>query len=250
MILVIAALLAPVALIGSWVRAELIDTDRFVQTFAPLAREPAVQSFVADQAVAAVEANVDIDGIVASVFANIESLDLPPKATAAVGLLEGPAVQGIRSMVRSSVDALVSAEQFAQVWAFSLRETHARAIAVIQGDETQALQLSQDGTLTVELGTVVAAVRQSLIDNGMGLAVAIPEIDRSIPIVASDSLVAVRTVSQLATVVGVWLPWVVCGLLIAGIALARNRFRAACWAGIGLTGSFSSRSASRCSLCS
>ncbi len=40
----VSVILAPVAVIGTWARTQLVDTDAFVQTFAPLASEPAVES--------------------------------------------------------------------------------------------------------------------------------------------------------------------------------------------------------------
>ena len=58
-LVVVALLLAPVAVISAWARIQLVDTDQFVATFAPLAEEPAVQSYIGDQVTAAIEEQVD-----------------------------------------------------------------------------------------------------------------------------------------------------------------------------------------------
>lgn len=234
----LAALIAPVALLGGWARYELVDTERFVQTFAPLAEKPEVQSFIADQVVTAIDENVDIDGLVRSLFEGIESLDIPPKAAAAVGLLEGPAAQGVRSMIRTSVDGIVTSPQFARLWNGVLRQTHAQAIAVIQGDPDAAIQLSSDGALTLELGTVIASVKQQLLSQGMRFASLIPVVDRSIPILNSDSLLLVRSVYQLSVAAGTWLPWLTLGLLVAGVVVSRRRLRTLAWGGVALALSF------------
>lgn len=233
-LVVLAALIAPVAVLGSWARFQLVDTDRFVATFAPLAEDPAVQSFVSDQAVAAIDEHLDVDGLVGSVFEGIDALELPPRAAAAVRLLEGPAAQGIHSMINDSVAGIVASPQFAQLWSTVLRETHARGIAVIQGDPDTALQLSDDGTLSLQLDTVIQSVTAQLLENGFQMGALIPEIERSIPILTSDSLVLVRAVYQTAVALGAWLPWLVIGLVVAGVALAWNRTRTLAWAGVGM----------------
>ncbi|QBE48930.1 hypothetical protein [Leucobacter triazinivorans] len=237
-LVLVSVILAPVAVLGTWARLQLVDTDRFVQTFAPLAEQPEVQSFVTAQVVEGIEQNVDIDGMVGEVFDGISELDLPPRALAGLSLLEGPAAEGIRSLLGTGVERVVASPQFAQLWETALRETHSRAIAVIQGDPNTALQLSDDGTLSLELDTVIREVKEVLVQQGLGFAANIPEIERSIPLLTADSLILVRTLYQVAVAAGYWLPWGVLALLVAGVAVARNRTRAIAWAGAGLAVSF------------
>lgn len=230
-LVLIVALLAPVAVIGTWARAQLVDTDRFVQTFAPLAQKPEVQSFVAKEVTNGIEQSVDIDAMVSDLFDGIAQLDLPPAAAQTLPLLEGTAANGVRSLIGSGVETVVESPQFASVWETTLRETHRRAVAVIQGDPNSMLQLSDDGTLSLSLGIVIAEVKTALTNQGIGFADAIPVIDRSVPILASNSLVLVRTLYQVAITVGFWLPWVALGALVAGVLFARRRTRALSWAG-------------------
>ena len=230
-LVLIGALLAPVAVIGTWARAQLVDTDRFVQTFAPLAQKPEVQSFVAKEVTNGIEQSVDIDAMVSDLFDGIAQLDLPPAAAQTLPLLEGTAANGVCSLIGSGVETVVESPQFASVWETTLRETHRRAVAVIQGDPNSMLQLSDDGTLSLSLGIVITEVKTALTNQGIGFADAIPVIDRSVPILASNSLVLVRTLYQVAITVGFWLPWVALGALVAGVLFARRRTRALSWAG-------------------
>jgi hypothetical protein len=165
--------------------------------------------------------------MVGDVFEGIAELDLPPRSLAAISLLEGPAAEGIRSLLGTGVERVVASPQFAQLWELALRETHSRAIAVVQGDPNAALQLSDDGTLSLQLDTVIREVKQVLVQQGLGFASG-----------TADSLVLVRTLYQVAVTAGYWLPWGVLALLVAGIAVARNRTRSIAWAGIGLAASF------------
>ncbi|MBN9612803.1 MAG: hypothetical protein J0H64_04985, partial [Actinobacteria bacterium] len=147
-LVLLSILIAPIAVLGSGTRYELVYADRFGQTFAPLAEKPEVQRFVTDQVVVAIDENMDIDGLVNELFSGLESLNLPPKAGAAIGMLQGPAAQGVRSMIQTAVQRIVESPQFARLWEGLLRQTHEQAVAVIQGDPNAALQLAGDGTLS------------------------------------------------------------------------------------------------------
>lgn len=236
-LIAVGALLAPVALIGGWARAELVDTDRFVETFAPVVTRPAVQDYISAQAEQAIAQHVDVEGLVGDLLGGVEQLDLPPKAKAALPLLKAPAVAGVESLISTAVDRVVRSPEFARVWSTALRETHRRAIAVIQDDPSSAVRLGDDGTLSLQLDSVVAEVKRSLQQQGFGFASAIPEVHRSIPLAASDSLALVRTVYQLSTAAGYWLPWLSLGLLALGVLVARGRLRAIAWAGAALAAS-------------
>lgn len=237
-LLVVAVLLAPIAVLGTWARLQLVDTDRFVATFAPLAENPQVQSYISDQAMVAIDENVDIQGIVDDLADGLTQLDLPPRAESAIQLLTVPAAQGIRGLVDDAVDKVVSSDVFADVWETTLRETHSRAIAIIQGQEGTAVTLSDDGTIAIELGVVVDKVKEYMLENGFAFAEAIPAIEKTIPLATAESFVLIRTLYQVATAAGYWLPWVVLGLLIAGIALSIKRPRAVVATGAGLTIAF------------
>lgn len=232
-VLVVAVLLAPIAAMGTWARLQLVDADRFVATFAPLAEDPDVQDFVADQVTAAIDEQVDLDAVVGELFDGLRALDLPPRATAALGLLEAPAASGLSSLIDGVVHDVVSSQQFADIWAETFRFTHERAVAILQDEPGTALELSDDGVLSVDVGAVVERVKEALAERGAGVADLIPVIDRTIPVVQADALVLVRTVYQIAVTAGFWLPWVVLGLVVLGVLLAVNRPRALFWTSAG-----------------
>lgn len=222
-LIVIAVVLAPAALLSAWLRVELVDTERFVQTFAPLGTDPAVQAFLADQTMRAVDDGVDIDGMVGDVFDGIAGIGLPPRAEDALAALQAPAAAGIRSLLSDAVDSVVASPTFASAWEAALRQSHSRAVAVLAGAPDTVVALADDGVLTVEVGVVVAAARESLIDRGFTLAERIPEVDRSVVIAESDALVSARAVYRLVTLIGAWAPLIVVALLGAGVMTARNR---------------------------
>jgi hypothetical protein len=233
-LVVIGLLLAPVAVVSAWARLQLVDTDRFVATFAPLADDRDVQVFISDQVTTAIEDEVDIPSLTEDVFDGIRSLDLPPRAEDALGLLEGPAAEGLSRLVGTTVDRIVTSDAFADIWTAALRASHRQFTAALQGDPDAALAIGPEGSLSVQLGPVIEAVKQRLADRGVDFASAIPVIERSVVIAKADSLVLVQTVYTLAVAVGTWLPFVVLLLLVAGVLVAKRRSAALVWTAGGL----------------
>ncbi|WP_017203167.1 hypothetical protein [Microbacterium algeriense] len=237
-VLALAVLIAPIAAMGTWARLQLVDADRFVATFAPLAQDPDVQDFVAAQVGDAIQEQVDLDAVVGEVFDGLRALDLPPRAASALSLLEAPAASGLASLVDGVVHDVVRSDQFADIWAQSLRVAHERAVAIMQNSPDTALQLADDGVLSLDLGVVVDRVKDALAERGVGFADLIPAIDRSVPIAQADALVLTRSIYQIAVVAGFWMPWLVLGLIVVGVLLALNRARALLWTSIGFAGAF------------
>jgi hypothetical protein len=233
-LVIIGLLLAPVAVVSAWARLQLVDTDRFVETFAPLADDPDVQGLISDQVTTAIEERVDIPALTKDVFDGIRSLDLPPRAEDALGLLEAPAAQGLSTLVGNAIDRIVTSDAFSEIWRAALVASHKQFTAAIQGDPDAALAISDTGALSIQLGPIIERVKERLAERGIGFASAIPAIDRSIVIAKADSLVLLQTVYTLAVAVGTWLPFVVLLLLIAGVLIAKRRSAALVWTAGGL----------------
>lgn len=230
-LLVIGTVLAPLAVVGNWTQAQLLSTDTFVDTFAPLAADPAVQGYVTDQVVAAIEEQVDIEALTGTVFGSIENLGVGPAATAALRALQGVAVQGISGLIRTTVTDLVTSERFEQVFAQALRTSHAGVTAAIRGDSS-LVTVDANGAVGIELAPIIAAVKTMLVDRGMGFAAAIPDVNRTIVIAQSDAIVSAQLGYELAVGLGTWLPWIALAFLLAGVLVARRRSVALVWAGV------------------
>lgn len=202
-----SAFLAPIAVLGAWVQAEFIETESFVETLKPLATHPEIQEVVTDQVT---------DAIVT------EFLQLSPIASALVN-----------PIVRGQVEIFVESPQFAQIWETSLREIHARTIRLLEGDPNAALQLDDEGLVSLNLGPIVAGVKGDLVAQGIVLANLIPEVDRSVVIISSESFLTLRTVFRVVEFVNYWLSFVVIGLVAVGVVVVTSRLRAIAWTGLG-----------------
>ncbi|MHA7985602.1 hypothetical protein ACX9R5_07310 [Rathayibacter sp. CAU 1779] len=233
-LIVIASILAPVAVVSTWAQRELTDTSYFVDTFAPLADKPAVQALVVDQTVSAIESNVDIKGITSEVFTGLENLGLGPRASEALNTLQAPLVAGIKSLITSTVTKFVHSDAFSDIWKQTLTITHRQLLATLNGDKNAAVSVGPNGQIGVQLGPIIDAVKAQLVDQGFAFAKNIPTITKTIVIAQSSSVTLYIGLYNLVVAVGIWLPWVVLVLLAAGVLVARRRTIALIWASVAL----------------
>ncbi|MEF2976011.1 hypothetical protein [Subtercola sp. YIM 133946] len=233
-LILIGTLLAPVAVVANWAKLQLADTTTFVDTFAPLAKDPAVQAYVTTEVVAAIDQQIDIDKLTSDVFDSISGLGLGPAATTALDSFKGVAANGIRSVMTNAVSAFVQSDAFASVWRQALTTSHDQLIAAMQNDQNSALTVNGNGQVGIALGPIIDQVKKVLVDRGVTFAANIPEIDQTIVIAQSDAVVKAQLGYNLAIAVGSWLPWIALLFLVAGVLVARRRSLALIWAAVAL----------------
>ncbi|MDN4597431.1 hypothetical protein [Leifsonia virtsii] len=233
-LIVLGAILAPVAVVASWAKIQLTDTDSFVATYAPLAKDPGVQAFITDQAVKAVQDHVDIPQVTSQVIDGITELGTGPVATKALNALKGPLAQGIVSLMTSTVQRFVASDAFAQVWEQALRTSHDQLVATMQNDPKAAVTVGADGSIGIQLGPIIDRVKQLLVDQGLTFASQIPSVDRTVTVAQNSSIPTLQLFYGLAIAAGAWLPWVAIGLLALGVIVARRRALALVWASVAL----------------
>jgi hypothetical protein len=231
-LVLLGVLLTPVALAASSASVMLEDTEAFVRALAPLAIDAEVQALIVEESVAAIDSAVDIEGLTGDLFDGIASLGLPPRAGEALGLLSGPAAAGVRSLVQDAVTGVVTAPAFADVWEGALRLTHTQLVSALRGEPDAVLTLDREGSIGVQVGPIIAAAKQQLIAQGITFAQLIPAVDRTIEVAQSDGIAQAVGAYHLVVALGVWLPWLAGSLLLAGLLVARERFRATLVTGI------------------
>ena len=225
--LILAVALTPAAIVTHWATSEVTNTQRFVSTLAPLAKNPAVQETIITEVTTVIDKQVDIKGVTESLFEGLgNALDLPDAAKKALGMLAAPAASGVEGLVQTLVTNVVKSDAFAQAWDKTLTLTQEQTVALLSGSPDSVLKLSNDGTLTLPLKPIIVDIKKELVKQGVGFASAIPEVNTDITIGKVPELAAARVIYQVGVGVGTWLPWVVAGLFVLGIAAARRRPRA------------------------
>jgi hypothetical protein len=234
-LITLACLLAPLSATAVWASRQVSDTDRYLETVAPLADDPAIQSTIADAVTREIFAAVDLQAITTETLDAISRQGVPPRVAANLQALSGPLANGIQGFVRGQVDNLVASPQFATVWRQANQTAHTELVNLLEGNQGGALS-AQNDTVTLNLAPIIAQVKEQLVASGFSLADRIPVVDKSIVLVQSDGVTKAQGVYRLLNTLGVWLPLISLFLLAAGVYVARDHRRALLLGALGFLG--------------
>jgi hypothetical protein len=208
----VAVLLAPVAAGATWLRAELIGTDRYVAWTSAVLDDPGVQTAVGD-AVGDLVAERVLDrlGDVAA------TTDL-----GAVGqVVRVPVARLVQGYAREAATRVIASDAVGTVWSTANRTVHTELIALARdGDGT--LVLDRDGdeaTLLLPLAPLVTAVQDRLALDGLPDLGAVTPDDAAVVLLRGDGLAQAVDAVRLLDRVGLWAPWVVLALGLVGLVL-------------------------------
>ncbi len=225
-LITLACVLAALSVVSVWASTQLSDTDRYVETVAPLADDPAVQQAIADDVTRAVFENLDIEALTTEALTAIAQREnVPPRVGEALPALAVPISNGIESFTRDQVDKIVASPQFAAAWEEINRIAHEQIVTLLEGTQGGALS-AQGDTITLNLGPIIELVKERLVAQGFDLASRIPTIERSFVLVQSEAITDAQGLYQLLNNLGTWLPFVALGVFAAGVYVARDRRRA------------------------
>jgi hypothetical protein len=220
--LVISCVLAPFAVISNFVRLQLLDTNRYVSTVAPLARNRAVTDYVATRVTDQLMDSVDVQKLAEDA--------LPARAD----FLAGGIATGVRVFVEQATQRILASEQFAQIWDTANRNAHELVKKALTG-QGKAVQL-QNGKVVLDLSQVLIAVRTELSNRGVGIFDRLPIGDTAIRLELFDAkgLQQARTGVRALVIARVVLLVLVLLLAALGIFLAADRRRALAGWGLGI----------------
>jgi hypothetical protein len=222
-LLVLGCGLVAMSLIAAYVRATVVDTDRYVQTMAPIADSPAVQAAVADKLDAAITSRVEFDVLLREA--------LPDRADPLAPALAG----GLQQAIRSRIDAFVASDEFARLWDEANRRVHSRVVALLTTGESGRLRLDDD-TVYLDFGAAVERVRTGLEERDLDrLAAAIPpSVDGRVTLLKSEGFATARRGLDLLESLTIVLPILALLCLAGHVALSRPRRRGLLRVGLGL----------------
>ncbi|CAO5248706.1 hypothetical protein [Frankia sp. AgKG'84/4] len=232
-LVLLAVVLAPLAVVATWADTAISDSDRYVETVAPLATDPAVRTMVINQLTDRVVSNVDVDQVAASLEAVLARNGAPPVVVDHAQALAGALNDALTSAVRRVVEQVVTSDQFPLVWENANRRAHATVVKVLTGEGSGAVQ-ARDNTIVLDLGPVVDEVRARLVDAGLAKAGSIPDVDRQIVLLRTDRLTWAQDALRLLAILGRWLPVAVVVLAALGVWLAPSHRAGLMATGIGL----------------
>ncbi len=218
--------LVPIAGLAVWSRNTLLDTDRYVETVAPLSDDPNVINSVAGRVTDAIFAQIDVEAELAA--------NLPPKLTFAAG----PIANQVESTTNDLVVKALETDQFDTLWREVNRQASEAIVAYVNGDTSEVLVISDDGQLLLELGPILDAVKSRLLEQGVGIAAKIPSTDASVPLPVGDVsyLQDLKSSLQLLKTLAFVLPWLALLFFLGAILLSQDRRRGIVWTGLLVAG--------------
>lgn len=221
MLVVLFGITLAVANHATWLSRTVTDTDSFVAALAPLPKDEAVSTAIAQ---------VTVDALV-------ESLDLKAEIAEALPdgfeFLAGRLTEGFSEAGVVLTGEIIRSDAFTTVWIAASRSLHSATQSYLNAIDSGVLR-NESGVLSVDLGVVVSQVLAEL-DLG---SFEVPEVEEGAFTVElfelpSDGvyiwLIDLMSSVSLASVL------VALALLVAAIAVATNRQRIAWWIGVAIT---------------
>jgi hypothetical protein len=193
----VAAVLLPLSVLAVWVDQVVSDTDRYVETVTPLADDEVVQ----DAAVAQLER----------------------QALQVVQQTAGTDVPGADAVVGLAVRRVVESPSFRTAWAQANRTAHEQVVAVLE-DRSTSVGLDEQGRVSIELGTVLDTVVETLAAQGLVDPARVPQVRASFPVMDADQLAKARRAYDALDALGSWLPLAWLALTVVTLLLARRRW--------------------------
>ncbi|WP_086827607.1 hypothetical protein [Streptomyces sp. NRRL B-24572] len=223
-LLVLTCVLVPVALLTVWVHDIALDTDRYVETVAPLASDPDIEAAAVNRITKAADVRVDGSQVVADVAAWLKSQGLPPRAADAVMKLGPQLESAVDGAVEKVATRFVESDRFETVWTTANRAAHGAVVHALTGEGRGAVGVD-DGTVTLDLGEAVDRVKEELVEAGVAPASKIPDVNKQMVLFQSDKLDKIRNGAHALDVVGNWFPVIVVVIGAVGVLLAHKRRR-------------------------
>ena len=224
LLLIVACVLAPLSVIAVWTKNTLLDTDEYVSTVAPLAKNPAIIDAAANEITNALVSEQNVSARVKKA--------LPPRAD-----FIAPAVAtALETVVHRLAVRVLSSDRFPAVWERANRRAHAQVVDVLTGNGSRTIT-TNNGEVAVNLAPVVDRVRKRLDSLGIDIfsGANAKRVSPRIVLFKSDDLKTAQGATDLLQKGAIVLPILTLLLFAAAIALSRNRRKTVLHAGLGIS---------------
>jgi hypothetical protein len=130
--------------VANWARDTVLNTDAWVDTVGPLSQNPVIVSTLS---------NAIVEGV-------SEQLELSPPETpgllVTLGILEKPIVELVQDALSETITAIISSDEFNEIWVTANEVIHGALITVLSGDNPYIY--AEDGIVYLDLNELVNEV--------------------------------------------------------------------------------------------
>jgi hypothetical protein len=212
-IFLVAALLIPVGVIGSWASRTVADTDRYVETVTALIDSPEVRAEVSAQLT-----NILFDALPTGELAKSV---LPNNGDA----LSGIVTQAAKAALQNAVASALASPQARKAWATLNRQIQSNLISALKGDSNSVFQIKGDA-IVLDTGVLIERVRTLLVEQGLTVFanISVPKAaDRELVLVRDQQVKVVSTTYRIVQPLANGLIWLALFLLALGIWVINRR---------------------------
>lgn len=182
-LVVLGAILLPMAVLTVWTRNQVLDTDRYLRTVQPLSDDPVLTSAISTRISDTIIDEIDVKSLAQEA--------LPENAQ----LLAAPIAAGASSLVHTATNRLVESDQFDTLWLEANRAGHEGLVAVLTGRRGPVVS-TENGKVVISLGPLVKKVLERVDEQfGIDISSRIPadKIDIKFTLVDSPQLAKLQT---------------------------------------------------------
>ena len=234
-LIVIGCVLAPIAVVGVWAGNQITDTGRYVATVQPLINDPAIQNVLTDRITNEIISQLNLTGTVDQAAAQLQSRGLTRISTLLTTF--GPQItSAVTGFIQSTVHTVIASQAMAKAWVQVNTVAHQAVVKLLSGQGGGTLT-SANGQITLNLGPLIAVVKQDLVARGFSLAGSIPNVNPTVALFQAKDLGKAQAGYRLVSDLKIVLPILALVLLAAGVFTARGRRRALIVVGLGVAAS-------------
>lgn len=189
---IVTAVLVLGAVPASVVRYQLVNTEGYVQTVAPLAADPVIQDELVLRVTNRIVEEVNVENVAREALTELSRA--VPSAEPLVEELAPVIAAQSTQRISAAAQRVVTSSEFQEVWTVINREAHQRFLGLITGEPTGAARLEDNGALVISTGEIVERVKARLVQEGVPVAARIPPIDAEVTVLYVPELVSVGRV--------------------------------------------------------
>lgn len=223
-LVILGALLLPLAALTVWTRNQVLDTDRYLQTVAPLSNDPAVIDALTNRISTSIEGELDVQGLAKE--------KLPDE----LKFLAAPIASGANGLISTATSRALNSKQFDTLWVEANRNGHEALVALLTGKKGKVVD-SENGKVVISLGPLIEEILKDIDKKfGIDLSSKIPadKIDIKYTLIDSPQLASLQGLIKLFN----QLTWVIVilalGCFLGAILAAPVRRKGVLRVGLGI----------------
>lgn len=225
LLVVATGLFTLTAVVAGYLRAEVLDTDHYVDTMAPLADDPVVQNAVADALTRTVMARLDVGSEASGLVESVDDAEnRGPLVAALVRSLPSMLVARSEELVRDAATVVVRSDAFPRLWDAANRQAHRGLVAAVTGVDTGVVRIA-DGVISISLDQMLDEVGDELDSRGFALADRVVDLRSEFVIIESDELAMAQRAVRLLDRTAIVLEVAALACAIGAVLLAGNGFQ-------------------------